>query len=427
MKGPFGPFFFLFYMIIVKIDIGDMMKKILCLLVVILLIGCAHEKILSEKKSLKIAVASDLHYFAKEYYQDCEWFEESMLYGDGKMVTFADEIIDKFIDEMIVQKIDLVVLTGDLTFNGEVNSHKALASKLNRLKENHINVAVINGNHDVGNIYAKGYGKDDYFDVDNIDGKEFKEIYKDLGYDLSINQHSDSLSYEIPLNDHYTLILVDTNMHEMTGALLDTGGIISEPTKIWLKESLDKAKDENRIPIIAMHHNLGVHNEYMNSGYTINNHKDITHLFKSYDIPLVLSGHIHLQDILDIEGIKEVTSSSLLNNPLQYGIVELKENQIHYQTHSLKINEDSNQYFNTVSYNKFYQDKKDEESNLKRDVMVLANNHYFAGTINKVKNKIIKMPGYPLILKEKGFNLQYLKSMLKNDDNNTEITIQLKK
>lgn len=402
-----------------------MMKKLLCLLVVAMLIGCTHEKVLSDKKNLKIAVASDLHYFAKEYYQDCEWFEESMLYGDGKMVTFADEIIDKFIDTMIDQKVDLVVLTGDISFNGEVNSHKTLAKKLNRLKENNINVAVINGNHDVGNIYSKGYGKDDYFDVDNIDGKEFKDIYSHLGYDLSKNEHSESLSYEIPLNDDYTLILVDTNMHEMTGALLDSGGVITDSTKKWLTKTLEDAKNKKRIPIIAMHHNLGIHNEYMNSGYTIHNHKEIKSLLKSYDVPLVLSGHIHLQDILDVDGIKEITSSSLLNNPLQYGIIELKENEIHYDTHSLKISKDSYQYFNTVAYNKFYEDKNDKESNLKRDVMVLANNHYFAGTIHKVKDKIKKMPGYPLILKEDGFNVQYLKSMLKNDDNNTELTIQL--
>ena len=46
-----------------------------------------------------------------------------------KMVTYADEIIDAFIDSVIKQKVDMVLLTGDLTFNGEIGSHQALSEK----------------------------------------------------------------------------------------------------------------------------------------------------------------------------------------------------------------------------------------------------------------------------------------------------------
>lgn len=402
------------------------MKRFLIFFIILfLLAGCTYQKNMSEKTNLKIAVTSDLHYFSKEYYQDCKWFEESMLYGDGKMVTYADEIIDNFIDEVIREKVDLVLLTGDLSFNGEVNSHYSLASKLKRLKEHDIHVAVINGNHDVDNIYTKGYGKDDYFEVDNIDGQQFKKIYCDLGYDISSYQHNESLSYEIILNHQYTLILLDSNMHEMTGSALDTGGKITESTEKWLKDRLEDAKQNNRIPLIAMHHNLGIHNEYMNSGYTINDHEKYMKLFQSYHVPLVLSGHIHLQDILDVDGIKEITSSSLLDNPLQYGIVELSKDKIQYHTQSLKINQDSAAYFDTVSNNKFYMDKKGKDIQLKRDVMVLANRHYFAGTMNEVEKEIKKMPGYALILKEEDFNSQYLKTMMKNNDNNNELVIDV--
>ena len=121
------------------------------------LMGC-QSKTLSEKEDLKIIVASDIHYFLKDYYQDCEWFEDSMLYGDGKMVTYGDEIVDAFVQAVIQEKPDLVVLTGDLSFNGEKGSHQKLAQKLEQLKEKNIQVAVIPGNHDIDNIYTKGYG-----------------------------------------------------------------------------------------------------------------------------------------------------------------------------------------------------------------------------------------------------------------------------
>ena len=131
------------------------MKKIIYAIICCLcLIGC-QKKIVCDKDNLKIIVASDLHYFLKDYYQDCDWFEESMLYGDGKMVTYGDEIVDAFISAVLHEKPELVILTGDLSFNGEKESHQQLAQKLEQLREKNIQVAVIPGNHDIDNIYTK--------------------------------------------------------------------------------------------------------------------------------------------------------------------------------------------------------------------------------------------------------------------------------
>ena len=132
------------------------MKRIIyLLLVLVLLVGC-HQP-LKKQDSLKIVITSDIHYFLKDYYKECEWFEESMLYGDGKMVTYADEILDAFIKRVIEINPDIVLITGDLSFNGEKGSHEALAKRLMSLKQKDIAVAVIPGNHDVDNIYSKGY------------------------------------------------------------------------------------------------------------------------------------------------------------------------------------------------------------------------------------------------------------------------------
>ena len=70
------------------------------------------------------------------------------------MVTYADEIIDEFIDVVKKEKPDIVVLTGDLSFNGEKGSHQGLADKLMKIKDAGITVAVIPGNHDVDNIFT---------------------------------------------------------------------------------------------------------------------------------------------------------------------------------------------------------------------------------------------------------------------------------
>lgn len=408
------------------------MKKILsCLLAVLLLVGCQY-KPLKQKNQLKIIVASDLHYFLKDYYQDCEWFEEEMLHGDGKMVTYADEILDVFIKEVIQQNPDLLILTGDLTFNGEIGSHQALAEKLSTLEDKGIEVAVIPGNHDVDNIFAKGYGKDDYFEVDNIDAGDFQKIYKNLGYDISYHQHSDSLSYSVQLNQDYTLLMLDSNAHQLTGSSLDVGGYLTTSTLSWMTKELQIAKDEGKIPIVAMHHNLAIHNSLFNQGYVIKDHENIAKIFKEYHVPLVLTGHMHCQNIKQIDGIYDIASSSLLDTPLQFGILTINQQGIDYHTHSLKISTDSDDYFDIVSLNKFTEtfekvkDKKVREQ--MKDVLVKANRYYFTGNMYQHIEEIKNMPGYSYYFQSEGENVsfykEYFESMMKDTNDNQSLNLR---
>lgn len=405
-----------------------MKKGTVIILIVLLLCGCV-QKPITDQKSLKLIVASDIHYFLKDYYQDCEWFEESMLYGDGKMVTYADEILDVFIKDVKEQEPDLVILTGDLTFNGEKGSHEGLASKLKSLTNDGILVAVLPGNHDVDNIYAKGYGKEDYFDVEKTNAEDFQKIYHELGYQLAVASHQDSLSYRIDLNDDYSLLMMDSTAHELTGQVLDTGGFFTDSSMQWLNHQLKDIKSQKKIPLMAMHHNLTDHNDLLNYQYTINDHQKIADLLESYQVPFVLSGHIHCQNIKKINNIYDIASSSLLNAPLQYGVIELNKEKMNYHTQSLKISQDANQYFDTVSKNRFLERVESITDIQKReailDVMVKANRYYFAGTISQHKEEIVAMSGYSL-LKEEG-QLEsfrnYLESMLSDEDYSQQLSL----
>ena len=399
------------------------MKRIIyLLLVLVLLVGC-HQP-LKKQDSLKMVITSDIHYFLKDYYKECEWFEESMLYGDGKMVTYADEILDAFIKRVIEINPDIVLITGDLSFNGEKGSHEALAKRLMSLKQKDIAVAVIPGNHDVDNIYSKGYGKDDYFNVENIDASDFKKIYKNLGYDIASHQHDDSLSYRIDLNEDYTLLMMDTTCHQLTGKAVDSGGFLSDSTLSWMKKQLDNIRQNNKIPIVAMHHNLAIHNSMLNQGFTIKDNENISQIFKEHQVPFVLSGHMHCQNIKEINGIYDIASSSLLDAPLQFGVMTLDDHHMNYQTESLQISVDANAYFDDVSSHRFdesflsIQDEKIRE--VMKDVVVKANRYFFTGNMYQHIEEIKKMPGYAYYQKEGekvSFYKMYLEVMLQETQN----------
>lgn len=404
-----------------------MRKWVLGILSLLFLCGCTSQP-LSQKDDLKIVVASDIHYFLKDYYQECEWFEESMLYGDGKMVTYADEILDAFMNKMLDVKPDFVILTGDLTFNGEIGSHQDLAKRLSQLDQQGISVMVLPGNHDVDNIFTKGYGKEDYFEVDNIDAKKFREIYKSLGYQEALHTHKDSLSYSLSLNKDLTLVMLDSTAHELTGSSLDSGGYLTESTYNWLEKELKDIKKQGKIPLIAMHHNLAIHNELLNQGYTIKDNEKISQLFQKYDVPFVLSGHIHCQNIKEINGIYDIASSSLLDAPLQYGLIDVNKDGMKYRTESLTISEDSDNYFDSVSRNRFSERLEIENNkDLMVDALVLANRYYFAGTIAEHKNEIMNMKGYSLLKESDSFYEQYLKLMMNEDRNHNQLEISFYK
>jgi len=405
-----------------------MMKKFFGLWISIcLLSGCSSSSI-TKNEQLKIVVASDLHYFLKDYYQDCEWFEESILYGDGKMVTYGDEIIDAFIERIIELKPDLVVLTGDLSFNGEVGSHQGLAKKLLTLKNEGITVAVLPGNHDVDNIFAKGYGKDDYFQVASVNAKEFKEIYKDLGYSQAMTQHKESLSYHISLNDDYDFIMLDSTAHELTGSSLDVGGYLTESTMFWLKDELEKIHQQGKIPLVALHHNLAVHNDLLNQGYTIKDNEKIAKLLQEYQVPFVLTGHIHCQNIKEIQGIYDIASSSLLDAPLQYGVIDLNNEKMTYHCESLQISADANTYFDIVTRHKMGESfSESQEDQSKLETLVLMNRYYFAGTMALHKEEFMNMEGYQLLLKDEGFYKDYVYSMMSEDMDGTQLEIDFHK
>lgn len=406
------------------------MKKVLWIIICIFLVGCQKKAPLSDKENFKIVVASDLHYFAKENYEECEWFEEYMLYGDGKMVTYADEILDAFAQRMEEIQPDLILLTGDLSYNGEKNSHEQLAEKLKQMEKNGTRVAVIDGNHDIDNMFAKGYGKDDYIDLEYISGKDFLNIYKDLGYDLAVSQDKNSLSYRIDLNEQYSLLILDTARHEMTGSILNSSGRLTENTYAWTENELKNIQKENRVPLIAMHHNLAIHNSNNYANYTINENEKIAALFKEYNVPLVLSGHIHLQSIKQIDEIFDVVTTSLVDNPLQYGLIEISKDSITYDNESLNISVNSADYFDTVTYNRFEENVNYKEDEKKKvlEMLVLANRHYFAGTMDEVKDEILASEGYQIIKNDENAHYwKYLQTMLENDQEQNHLKISIEK
>ncbi len=134
------------------------------------------------EKPVQFVVATDIHYFSKDLTDNGALFQRMLVSSDGKQVNYITEITDAFLEEVIKMQPTGLILSGDLTFNGEKKSHEELGEKLKAVTEAGIPVYVIPGNHDLNNYYASRYQKDGLVEVRNTSPEEFKKIYGSLDW-----------------------------------------------------------------------------------------------------------------------------------------------------------------------------------------------------------------------------------------------------
>ena len=76
-----------------------------------------------------ILVATDPHFLAPSLTDGGEAFLSVVTHADGKYMQRIGEITDALFDRAASERPAALILSGDLTFNGERGSHEAFAAK----------------------------------------------------------------------------------------------------------------------------------------------------------------------------------------------------------------------------------------------------------------------------------------------------------
>ena len=285
----------------------------------------------------RMILMTDIHYLSQSLTDGGESFTRMVEHGDGKLVHYVEEITDAALDEVVNQKPDVLILAGDLTLEGEKESHEDLAKKLEQVEEAGIPVVVIPGNHDINNTRAAGYREDEIYPAGSITAEEFEEIYGSFGYEESYSRDSFSLSYTYDLDDQFRLLMLDTCQYDPVNLV---GGMIDTETYDWIEQQLDEAFDEGKTLLPVAHHNLLDQSEIYVGDCTIEHSGQLIDLLENHDVRLFLSGHLHVQHWLqhDDIGIYEAVTSSLATPPCQYGVLDLEKNgDFRYWTQSVDM------------------------------------------------------------------------------------------
>ncbi len=290
---------------------------------------CAEGHAEASSSGFRAVIASDLHYIAPELTDGGPGYQQTLKNGDSKFMPYVEEITDAFLDEVLADPPDVVLLTGDLTFNGAEISHRRLAGKLQRLEDAGIPVLVLPGNHDVYNENAALYRGGSFERVPFADSESFAGIYRDFGPGEALSADSDSLSYVWQLNEQVWIMMLDENTaHDFCG--------LSDRSFQWIEAQLQKAREEGRFVLVAGHQNVFQHSIFR-GGYVIQGAQRLQELLRRYGVPLCLSGHLHTQHVLSEDGLTEIATSALCSYPCQYAVLTAEDGRLRYGTRRLDL------------------------------------------------------------------------------------------
>ncbi|WP_230104690.1 metallophosphoesterase [[Clostridium] scindens] len=272
-------------------------------------------------ENLKICVISDTHYYPLNYVSDCEDYK-TYVGGDPKMLAESGAILDSALDMIKADQPDLVLISGDLTKDGEKQGHQELAKKLQKIEdETGAEVFVINGNHDIYNYQDSctfENGKKEQ--ATTTTPAEFKEIYGQFGYNGEYDaqyytppegKQAGGLSYSVTVGD-YVIIGIDSGRYSPdaeTGMDTNehiTAGRIDTSLLPWVEQRVKDAIAKGKTPIGLMHHGLVPHfskEAELLSEYVVDDWQEMATTLADAGMRYIFTGHMHANDIAEYTSV----------------------------------------------------------------------------------------------------------------------------
>lgn len=378
------------------------MRRMICLLALLLLPALLFSQALGETR---IMVVSDIHYLAPELYRDSPLFLRALRSGDGKITQCSEELITALEAETEHQRPDVLIVTGDLTFNGERASHEALARVFARIEQSGTPVYVIPGNHDINNGAPRAYSGEEWQYTQGVNEEAFAQIYRDFLREAEGGADA-NLSYHVEWSDELWLVLADVSYYRGLG---QTFGFFSGDHREWLSQVLDAADRAGVRVLTASHHSLIPHTEFSRENYVMLNETVMADLLRAHGVRLNLSGHVHIQHIAGENGLYDAALGAFCMSPHRYALVTLGEDgSLAYEARAL-CDEHLPEGFQEMSRDWFYSITSDknraalasleipaEEMEIMLDYSARFNLAYFSGTYRSDDPAWREDPGYAL-------------------------------
>lgn len=254
----------------------------------------------SNNEPLKIQFITDTHYFSRKLGTEGKAYDNAESKSQ-KVIKDSDLVIKAGFDMLCEDKsTDIVVLAGDTTKNGELESHKEFIEMLYDLKARGKRVYVITATHDYRwKGIASGFDGDNEIEVPAVEERhDLWDMYYDFGPNEAISYHRESMCYVVQLAPGYRLFALndDTN-YKPEG---ESGSGYSDDCMKWILEQLEDAKKNDQYVIAMTHHPMISPSPFysiIGKGDMQRNHETTREIFADAGLSCMLTGHTHVHDI----------------------------------------------------------------------------------------------------------------------------------
>ena len=337
-------------------------SRLLSLLLAVVLVFTLTVPALAAEKpqdmNLRIAVMSDLHYLSPDMIADTEDFEHAFN-SDRKLLKESSSVLHEMLERVRADKPDILLVSGDLTKDGEQECHAALAKQLQQLQQDvpGLKIYVINGNHDIRNYNAKNFNTADGKAVPatRTEPEDFKQIYDFVYSDPTViatftpaeGNKAGGLSYVARPVEGLTIIAMDTCRYSSDNTSNgddehETSGAISADLEKWVIEQTAAAKARGDLVIGLEHHGLVPHFDVQPTilpMYLVNGYERIAQEYADAGMSAVFTGHMHAVDIAAMttkagNTFYDIETGSALTYPCPVRFVDLRRSTVGGETNT---------------------------------------------------------------------------------------------
>ncbi len=269
-------------------------------------------------KQLKFYVMADPHFFDTALGCSGKEYEEFMHY---EQKCFAEtESINKSVFEFLknANEADIVLIVGDLSFNGEKKSHEGFLKLLYDLKNSGKKIYVVTADHDFKREKGETFAFDENgrYSPEHTERNELFDMYKDFGFGDAIAEDREHLSYVAQLSEDVRLMALNCDLKK------DGKYYFFEDQLEWIKEQAKKAQEDNQTIVAMCHYPIlpGQPLFSLISATLIRDAHEFATFLADNGIHIIFTGHMHNQSINELvteKGNKlyDITTGSVIADP----------------------------------------------------------------------------------------------------------------
>lgn len=260
---------------------------------------------------MNLYVMTDIHLYSKR-----NWLADPYKWerkATQMQMRESEDIIREAFDIILKDPdTNTVLITGDLTDNGEINSHEDLLKILQEYTEKGLRILLTTSTHDYAELKKTKFSKPDqnkglsYGYDENYEYKRFlpcakredlRSWYAPYSLDNAISIHHESMSYVCDLDEKHRLIAINDDY--IANQKNNQRGLNSEQLE-WILSATHKAKEDGKTIVCFTHHPILVPSpvyKLIGARDIIADNVNLANLLADSGVNFIFTGHSHIHDI----------------------------------------------------------------------------------------------------------------------------------